>query len=165
MNADLIQRLVPQLYALVAELEAAAPGRSFTPDGHLLGSIGEVIAATRYGLELTTASTKGIDAHTADGIPVEIKATTRGSIALRGEEPVCPELHLIALLIQKDGSAIEIFNGPAAPVWASAGPIQSNGQRRISLSALKRLHGEIAESVQLQRVGDLLQKPLGNREH
>jgi len=153
MNADLIQQLVPGLYALVAELEAAAPGRSFTPDGHLLGSIGEVIAATRYGLELTIASTKGIDAHTADGIPVEIKATTRGSISLRGEEPVCPELHLIALLIQKDGSAIEIFNGPAAPVWANAGPVQSNGQRRISLSTLKRLQAEIPDKGRLGGVG------------
>ena len=38
VNADLMQQLVLQLYALVAELEAAAPGRSFTPDGHLLGS-------------------------------------------------------------------------------------------------------------------------------
>lgn len=145
----LFHRLITRLYSLVAELEAAAPGRSFTPDGHLLGSIGEVIAATRYGLELTTASTKGIDAHTADGIPVEIKATTRGTIALRGEEPVCPELHLIALLIQKDGSAIEVFNGPAAPVWANAGPVQSNGQRRISLSALKRLQAEIPDQARI----------------
>ena len=63
MDAAAIQRLVPELFRVTAALEAAAPGRHFTPDGHLVGSIGEVIAAARYGLTLTTASTKGIDAH------------------------------------------------------------------------------------------------------
>ena len=62
MDAKAIQHLVPELFRVIAELEAAAPGRHFTPDGHLIGSIGEVMAAGRYGLTLTTASTKGIDA-------------------------------------------------------------------------------------------------------
>ena len=85
MNSTRIQELIPELYNLVARLEEAAPGRSFAPDGHLLGSIGEVIAAAQYDLQLTTASTKGIDAHTSSGQPVEIKCTGGGgSIALRG---------------------------------------------------------------------------------
>ena len=46
MNAEAIQRLVPELFRVIAELEAAVPGRHFTPDGHLIGSIGEVIAET-----------------------------------------------------------------------------------------------------------------------
>ncbi len=44
--------LIGQLYELVAQLEALFPSRRFTPDGHLVGSIGEVIAAHRYGLQL-----------------------------------------------------------------------------------------------------------------
>jgi hypothetical protein len=55
MDALTIKALVPQIYGLVARLEAAAPGRSFAPDGHLLGSIGEVLAAAEYGPELTIA--------------------------------------------------------------------------------------------------------------
>ena len=47
MDAASIQRLVPELFRVIAELEAAAPGRHFTPDGHLVGSIGEVIAGDR----------------------------------------------------------------------------------------------------------------------
>ena len=58
MNAAAIQRLVPELFRVIAELEAAAPGRHFTPDGHLIGCIGEVIAADRYGLTLTTPPKK-----------------------------------------------------------------------------------------------------------
>ncbi|KZR87157.1 hypothetical protein MITS9509_01010 [Synechococcus sp. MIT S9509] len=65
MNAEAIQRLVPELFRVIAELEAAALGRHFTADAHLIGSIGEVIAADGYELNLTTASTKGIDAHDA----------------------------------------------------------------------------------------------------
>lgn len=145
-----IQQLIPELYAVVAELEAAAPGRSFAPDGHLLGSIGEVIAAARYGLELTTASTKGIDAHTSTGQPVEIKCTGGGgSIALRGEVPVTDELHLLVLTIAKDGMATTIYNGPAAPVWAAAGRVQSNGQRKISLSELKRQQLQVPDGERL----------------
>ena len=153
MDSARIQQLVPQLFALVAELEATAPGRSFTPDGHLLGSIGEVIAATRYGLELTTASTKGIDAHTKDGQPVEIKVTTAGSVALRGHEPVAEDLQLLVLALSKDGAAVEIFNGPAAPVWAAAGKMQDNGQRRISFSALKRIQATVLTAAQLRETG------------
>ena len=54
--------LVGELYALVAQLEALFPGRRFTPDGHLVGSIGEVIAAHRYGLDLLPHSAQGHDA-------------------------------------------------------------------------------------------------------
>ena len=36
---------VAAIYRAVEELEALYPGRKFTPDGHLVGSIGEVVAA------------------------------------------------------------------------------------------------------------------------
>ena len=42
---------VADIYRATAKLEAMYPGRKFTPDGHLVGSIGEVIAAGRSGLE------------------------------------------------------------------------------------------------------------------
>lgn len=138
MDAAAIQRLVPELFRVTAALEAAAPGRHFTPDGHLVGSIGEVIAAARNGLTLTTASNKGIDAHDANGTSVEIKATTgsRG-VALRGMEPTAERL--IVLQIDKTGEATEIYSGAASPVWEAAGAMQSNGQRFISLNRLREL--------------------------
>ncbi|MGL5504982.1 MAG: DUF6998 domain-containing protein, partial [Aeromonas veronii] len=37
------QRLVQQLYSTVEELEEMFPGRLFTPDGHMVGSIGECL--------------------------------------------------------------------------------------------------------------------------
>ena len=77
MNAEAIQRLVPELFRVIAELEAAAPGRHFTPDGHLIGSIGEVIAADRYGLTLTTASTKESTPLTPRGEPLKSSAPAK----------------------------------------------------------------------------------------
>ena len=131
---DEVPALVGQLYELVAQFELLFPGRRFTPDGHLVGSIGEVIAAHRYGLQLLPHSHQGHDARAPSGVLVEIKATQGSSVALR-EQPV----HLIVLHLGKAGEAAEVYNGPGAAVWESAGAMQKNGQRPISLSKLRKL--------------------------
>ena len=75
IDHDKLQSLVKQLYATVKELEAMFPGRHFTPDGHMVGSLGECLVADAYCLQLRAASNKGYDAVTEDGRQVEIKAT------------------------------------------------------------------------------------------
>ena len=138
MNAEAIQRLIRELFHITAELEAAAPGLHFTPDGNLVGSIGEAVAAARYELTLTTASTKGVVAHDADGNSVEIKATTGNKeVALRGFRPIAQRL--IVLQISATGEASEVYDGPAAAAWSAAGTIQSNGQRKVGLRKLRDL--------------------------
>ena len=143
IDALAVLRLVPELFQITKALEAAAPGRHFAPDGHLVGSIGVAVAAARYGLELTTASTKGVDAHhEASGRSVEIKATVDGNrIAVRGLKPDAD--HLLVLRIKGDGSADEVYNGPAEPVWRAAGKVQSNGQRVVSVSRLVSLQAKV----------------------
>ena len=44
--------LFASLYRVVDRLEQMFPDRRFTPDGHLVGSIGEVVAAHMFDLEL-----------------------------------------------------------------------------------------------------------------
>jgi len=141
---DRVPDLVGQLYELVAQFEALFPGRRFTPDGHLVGSIGEVIAAHRYGLELLPHSAQGHDARAPSGMLVEIKATQGSSVALR-EQPN----HLIVLHLSKLGDASEVYNGPGAPVWAAAGAMQRNGQRPVSLSKLRTLMAQVSEVLRL----------------
>ena len=152
IDALAVLRLVPELFQITKALEAAAPGRHFAPDGHLVGSIGVAVAAARYGLELTTASTKGVDAHhEASGRSVEIKATMEGKrISLRGMEPKAD--HLLVLRINGDGSASEVFNGPAAPAWVAAGRMQSNGQRVVSVSRLMAMQTKVSADQRLQKV-------------
>lgn len=51
-----VKEQVQKMIQIVKELENDFPGRHFTLDGHLVGSIGEVMAAYYYGIELYTAS-------------------------------------------------------------------------------------------------------------
>lgn len=63
----MVTETIRKIYELVSELEELYPGRHFTPDGHMLGSIGEVYAAEKYGLKLYEASHAVHDAVTDDG--------------------------------------------------------------------------------------------------
>lgn len=150
-NEDPVEKipgLVRKLYAIVAELGELFPGRRFTLDGHLVGSIGEVLAAHRYHLELLPASNEGHDAVAQDGKRVQIKATQGDSIAMRSEP-----IHLIVLRVNSDGTASEIYNGPGHPAWQATGPIQTNGQRAVSLSRLTGLMASVPLDARLPSVG------------
>jgi hypothetical protein len=129
---------VCRLYEIVDELEHLFPGRSFTPDGHLVGSIGESLAAYMFDLELKPAAYKGSDATAPDGRSVEIKASQGNSVALSAYADPIPDL-LIVLHLHRTGLADVIYNGPASQVWEAAGSPQKNGQRRIGFGKLKAL--------------------------
>ena len=128
--------LIRDLYRIVDELEALYPGRKFTPDGHLVGSIGEALVAERYGLTLMPASNKGYDATDADGRQIEIKCTGADHFAFRHESQ-----WVIAVVLRRDGSIEEVYNGPGAPVWAlfKHRKLPSNGQHRVSVKRLRKL--------------------------
>lgn len=141
---DHVPSLIRRLYVIVDELQTQFPGRPFTPDGHLVGSIGEVLAAHRYELELLPCSTAAHDARTRTGRLVQIKATQRASVALRA----CCR-HLIVLHLDRAGTTTEVFNGPGKLAWDAAGPRRSNGQRSIRLSTLQRLMTAIPQAKRL----------------
>ena len=149
MDHEKFKSLVKQLYATVNELESMFPGRHFTPDGHMVGSLGECLVADAYGLELMTASNKGYDAVTASGLEVEIKATQSKSVAFRSEPA-----HTIVIRILKDGSFEEIYNGPGSLVWKQfeRKKLPSNGQYQISITKLTKLNKDVAEESRVPRV-------------
>jgi hypothetical protein len=142
-----IPRLVRQLYAIVDELARLFPGRRFTPDGHLVGSLGVVIAAHHYGLVPLPESTPIHDATSITGRLVQIKATQVGVVGLSAE-PV----HLLVLLLSREGVAEEVFNGPGSIAWNCTGPMQKNGQRPISLAHLRRLMNDVPVEERLARL-------------
>ncbi len=133
-SIEAIPALVQQLYAIVAEFERLFPGRRFTPDGHLVGSIGEVLAAHRYRLTLHAASAASHDAVAPNGWLVQVKATQGTTVALRSE----PQ-HLLVLHLGRVGQVSEVFNGPRSVVWACCGRMQRNSQRPVSLARLRAL--------------------------
>ncbi len=147
MAVEMVPTLVQQLYAIVSELEQLFENkRKFTPDGHLVGSIGEVIAAHWYGLKLLPHSNRGHDAVSSSGKQVEIKATQGSVVRLREDAE-----HLVVLLLDKAGGATEVYNGPCSPVWAACGPPR-NGQRAISVTRLRRLMEDVPPDNRLPRV-------------
>jgi hypothetical protein len=149
MDHDKFRGLVKQLYSTVRELESMFPGRHFTPDGHMVGSLGECLVADAYGLDLQTASNKGFDAIGPKGRKIEIKVTQSKSVAFRSE----PE-HAIIIRILPNGTFEEAYNGPGKLVWQQfAGKkLPSNGQFQISLTKLKALDREVNQSDRVPRI-------------
>lgn len=130
---------VQTLYRITQELESAFPGRKFTLDGHLVGSIGEVLVAEHYNLTLLPNSTETHDAIAADGRLVQIKATQINRVAISSR----PDW-LIVIHILSDGTWEEVYNGPGGLVWDNAGKMKKNGQRPISAARLKQLMQQIS---------------------
>jgi hypothetical protein len=131
----------------VRELESLYPGRRFTMDGHLVGSIGEVLAAELYGLTLLPASSRCHDGVCPTGRNVQIKLTQRSQVAMY-EEPD----YLIALRIDSEGRIEEVYNGPGERPWAAAGKMQKNGQRAVSISQLRRLSSAVLAQDRIARI-------------
>lgn len=126
---------VARIYEAVAELEAKYPGRKFTPDGHLVGSIGEVVAAEALGLTLYPASTPGHDGFDAAG-DVQIKTTGMAGKSV-GLCATC--VRLVVLKVVSPYEAELVYDGAGEPAWAAAGQMGKNGHRVIQLSRLTAL--------------------------
>jgi hypothetical protein len=146
------KRLVGDLFRLTDELQRMTD-RPFTPDGHLVGSLGEVFAASAYELELESPSTKACDARTKDGRQVEIKATFGNKVAFRRHDAECVPHHCLVLQLKKDADFEEIYNGPMQPIIdrLSVRKLPSNGQLQISLVQLRALNAAVHDADRLHR--------------
>jgi hypothetical protein len=140
MDHERVRGLVQQLYATLSELEEMFPGRHFTPDGHMVGSLGECLVADAYGLTFMSASNKGLYAVTPDGRKVEIKATQAQRVAFRHKPAF-----VVVVKINKDGTFDEIYSGPGGPVWQhfAGKSLPSNGQYQISINRLRELNQSV----------------------
>ena len=138
-NWDRVGALIDQLYSSSDELEYIFPGRKFTLDGHLVGSVGEVVVAFMFDLELNPASTIGHDAYAKDGRKVEIKLTQGKSVAIRHK----PE-HLIVLARTKATNAPSgtSLNRPKVTIdWTSNDAVrffQSRGSYKMQYNLVTK---------------------------
>ena len=139
--------ILKSIYAAARELEAMFPGRHFTPDGHMVGSIGEALGGYFYGIKLYKASNTKHDGE-CHGKEVQIKATQRDRIALSS----CPE-HLLVLSLSENGTFKEEYNGPGELVWklVSHKPIPRNGQYQIALSTVRKLMSNVTANSRILR--------------
>lgn len=142
-----IDSLIRDLYTIKNALEEQFPGRKFSLDGHLVGSIGEVLVAEAYGIELYPNGTETHDGKAPDGKEVQIKATQIDRVSISSE----PE-YLIAIKILQDGTWEEIYNGPGKLAWKLAGKQQKNGQRPLMLAKLRKLMMDIPEDQRIPTI-------------
>lgn len=142
-----VRNLLDALYAATDRLETIFPGRKFSLDGHLVGSIGEVLAAYMFDLDLFRGSTKGHDAAARGGRSVEVKLTQQKSVAIRHQ----PD-HLIVLRRERGKPLEVVYNGPGKRAWDQAGKKQSNGQRPIGVAKLRALMLSVAQADRLRQI-------------
>jgi len=145
MESD-ISGTIRHLLKLVDRLEKRHPGRHFTLDGHIVGSLGEVYAKERYKLDdLFAASNKTHDARKGKRL-IQIKTTQGDYIGISSE----PQ-YLLVLKLSRDGSFAEIYNGPGKDVWS---PLKhkkrpKNGQYQVQLTTLQRLMQRVPKKQQI----------------
>lgn len=141
-----IPMLISDLMKTTGRLNSLFKGRPFTPDGHLVGSIGEVVAEYIYDLKLEACSTPGFDARTSDNRTVEIKLTgAKGrSFAIRwsaGTTNQPPDI-LLCLQLTTEGFK-EIYNGDFPLNLLADKKTQNNGQISLTLNSLRERNPEL----------------------
>ena len=149
-----LQETLRTLFRITEQLEAdySKYNRKFTIDGHLIGSIGEVITAEAYSLKLAENSTPVYDAWTKNGEKVQIKATQIDRVSFSAKkEPDDPPAFVVVIRIDRTGDWKQIYNGPGKLVYDSLGKPQKNGQSQISLHKLRMLMEKVPPEQQLER--------------
>jgi hypothetical protein len=147
-----IPALISDLLKTTNRLNELFDGRQFTPDGHLVGSIGEVVAEYIYDLCLEPASTPLIDAYTKDEkkLSVQVKLTGEKGRDFRirwpvPENSVLPDV-LLCMKMTVDGF-IEVYNGPFPAHLLESKKPTSNGQIPISVKTLSDLNPKLLPEV------------------
>ena len=145
-NAKRIHQLLNRLYKICDELSAECDDRPCTPSGFCVGTPGEYLAADAFGLELLPGNSKDFDAKTALCDYVQIRTSKKGSyIPIYGGEGL-----LLVVKIRRTNLEL-IYGGPAKPAWDVARKPNIRGVRSISLTSLKKLHSELAPSLQMKK--------------
>jgi hypothetical protein len=131
--------LIGELFKVTRRLNSIFEGRPFTPDGHLVGSIGEVVAEYIYGVRLEPCSTAFVDARTRDQRTVQIKLTGENGrsygVRWSGRPELVPPDFLICLKLNSDGFT-EIYNDVFPVDLLADRKIPSNGQLALSVKSL-----------------------------
>ena len=148
-DAEFVLDQFRQMKSIVAELESRIPDRHFTMDGHLVGSIGEVVASYHYGIRLYESSHKGYDGIVGD-TEVQIKITQRNKVMISRNPK-----HLLVMFLSEDGNIFEVYNGPGETALGVATGPDSHGYYHVNINKLVELNGKthktIVEKVPIQK--------------
>lgn len=151
LTPERLSEKIRKIYEVVAELSALFPGRRFTPDGHMVGSLGEAIAAIDYGVELfPNVGHPAVDGR-INGREVQVKTTQGKEVAVKKPRP--GDL-LLVLKLNQDGTWEHIYDGDSERVWNELNTQKETFMREkvISFIRLKRLQTEVQEKDRIKRI-------------
>ncbi len=120
--------------------------RRFTPDGRMVGDIGEVIAGSFYQVKLDDVSRRDWDG-TCNARNVQIKATSGNDTYLK-EPPkngFADGLLMVFQINRESGDYKLIYNGDIQRVWDALNNISLDrtGAKMISLNSLRNLQKSV----------------------
>jgi hypothetical protein len=151
MKPEEFKKRIAEIYRISREIGAAYQIDRCTPDGHLVGAIGQIAAKIAFGLEFGSE----MEEHNctwSDGknrLDIQVRCSGRGSIALR-KEPV----HLIAIEVAENGRFTLLFNGPGHYAWSRI-MHQKNPQKYISRNVLLEIQQLVADNERLLLVENI----------
>lgn len=148
-NVESLREDIRNLIQIVDKLEKEYPERHFTLDGHLIGSIGEVLAKYYNGVKLYPPSTKKHDG-CVGGKKVQIKTTQR-DVVLLGDKPE----HLLVLYLTNTGTAFEVYNGPGELAIESGGKPDKRGYMHLRVNKLMELDSMVKDEERIPQVRDI----------
>lgn len=125
--------------------ETSGKIRLFTPDGRMVGDIGEIIAGNFYKVELHNVGRHGWDG-TYNGINVQIKTTGGNDTYLKKPRGGFGDgLMLVFRIYRESGEYKLIYNGDIQRVWDELENIRPDrtGAKMISLDRLRRLQKSV----------------------
>jgi len=115
---------------------------------HLVGDVGEVIAALEYDLVLHDISRPIHDATTADGRNVQIKVTFQDKLTFK----TVPDYYL-GFRLYPDGRHEEIFNGPGKIIYDRYSKRKGIGVvlLRFPVDELRRLSEKVSATERIPK--------------
>ncbi len=137
-----LKEAIRDLYLSVEKLRRAFDGRKFTPDGRMVGDIGEAIASLEFGVILDKKIKKHWDGHRIDSAgkkcDVQVKATQRDETYLKKPPQ---EGDLLVFRIDRNGEWECYYDGSIIKVWESLKHKKpdSTGAKIIKLAKLKEI--------------------------
>ena len=145
MEAKDFKKKISEIFGIANELGRAFNITKCTPDGHLLGAIGQIAAKIAFGLKLGSAL-EGHNCTWSDGdriLDIQVGCTGRDSIAIRKEPK-----YLIALEIAEEGKIYLLYNGPGKYVWEKI-ERQKQSQKYASKKQLRDAQMEVNPKSQI----------------
>jgi len=122
--------------------------RLFTPDGRMVGDIGEVIAGSFYQVKLDNVGRRDWDG-TFNGRNVQIKATGGDGTYLKEppKEGFADGLLMVFQINRESGEFELVYNGDVQRVWDALNnvSIDRTGAKNISLDRLRGLQNSVRQ--------------------